>query len=199
MSETISFNRRKLPHWMVAERPYFVTFRQKGTLPAGVVEALKRERDALASSNASDDERTNLSLDQAERVDAILDRADTGMCNFATPECAEVILNAFSWMEEQLGWNVCALTVMSNHVHAVMRSSCGRNGMLNEDLGRLKGFTARKINKLQGRTGTMWQSENFDHWCRTPEEYEKYLSYTIQNPVRAGLVERPEDWAWTRT
>jgi len=38
MVETIRFCRGNLPHWLVADRTYFVTMRLNGTLPRSVVE-----------------------------------------------------------------------------------------------------------------------------------------------------------------
>jgi hypothetical protein len=60
----------------------------------------------------------------------------------------------------------------------------------------MKKYVARKANALLNRAGAFWQSENFDHWCRTSAEVERCVSYVKNNPFRAGLVRRPEDWPW---
>ncbi len=39
-----------------------------------------------------------------------------------------------------------------------------------------------------------WQKGFFDHILRTRESYEQKWDYVLQNPVRAGLVQRPEEW-----
>ena len=39
-----------------------------------------------------------------------------------------------------------------------------------------------------------WQSGFFDHLLRHSESYSEKWNYVVQNPVRAGLVERAEDW-----
>ena len=198
MPETISFKRRNLPHWMVAERAYFVTFRQKGTLPRALVDRLRSEREELRAENADEQKLADLAARQFERVDAILDRTDPSNGDLCVEGCAQSILDAFQWLESNAGWVVYAVTVMPNHVHAVMRNKVGRNGDLGKDLGRLKSFTSREINRILGRQGPFWQTEGFDHWCRTPDEFDRFCSYTIGNPVKAGWVEKPEDWRWTR-
>jgi len=198
MTETISFNRRNLPHWMVAEHAYFVTLRQKGTIPRAVVEELRAEREALLSKNASREDVDRLAIHHFMRLDAILDSCRAKKGKLAIPECAQAVIKSFTWLEGEYGWSVFAVTVMPNHVHAVMRNINGHNGDLNKDLGRLKSFTSREINRHIGREGTFWQSENFDRWCRTPEEFDRFCAYTINNPVKAGLVDNSSDWPWVR-
>ena len=57
MVETIHFKRRNLPHWLVADRPYFVTLRLTGTVPKDVVAELKREREEVLASPEADEAR----------------------------------------------------------------------------------------------------------------------------------------------
>ena len=62
----------------------------------------------------------------------------------------------------------------------------------------LKGVTAREANQILQRTGKpFWQDESFDHWVRSEVEFTEIRKYIEHNPVTAGLVERPEDWAWS--
>jgi len=41
-----------------------------------------------------------------------------------------------------------------------------------------------------------WQDESFDHWVRSAEELQELIDYVEGNPVKAGLVETKEQWAW---
>ena len=41
-----------------------------------------------------------------------------------------------------------------------------------------------------------WQKGFFDHVIRNPESHEQKWDYVVRNPVRAGLVTRPEDWPY---
>jgi putative DNA methylase len=62
----------------------------------------------------------------------------------------------------------------------------------------LKGYTAREANRRLGRTGEQfWQQESFDHWPRDEGEFLRIIEYIENNPVKAGLVQRPEDWLWS--
>jgi len=41
-----------------------------------------------------------------------------------------------------------------------------------------------------------WQEGFFDHVLRRQECYDEKWDYVRLNPVRGGLVEKPEDWPW---
>jgi hypothetical protein len=41
-----------------------------------------------------------------------------------------------------------------------------------------------------------WQDESFDHWVRSAEELQEAIDYVEDNPVKAGLVEGKNQWAW---
>jgi putative DNA methylase len=60
----------------------------------------------------------------------------------------------------------------------------------------LKSYSAHRANEILKRSGTFWQAESYDHWVRDDDELERVVNYIRANPVRAGLVERPEDWFW---
>jgi len=48
-----------------------------------------------------------------------------------------------------------------------------------------KSISSRKIKKLSGLDGSIWQKESFDHIVRNPESLEKFKRYISENP--AGL------------
>jgi hypothetical protein len=49
----------------------------------------------------------------------------------------------------------------------------------------------------RGVGGELWQPRFFDRALRTVKEYNEKVEYIHLNPVRAGLVSRPEDWRWS--
>ena len=61
----------------------------------------------------------------------------------------------------------------------------------------LKRQTARKSNIVLGREGTFWQDESYDHVIRDNGEFERIVNYVLENPVKAGLASKWEDWPWT--
>jgi REP element-mobilizing transposase RayT len=51
---------------------------------------------------------------------------------------------------------------------------------------------------LATRHGVKWQDGFFDHRLRAEESATEKGNYIRMNPVRAGLVARPEDWPYRR-
>ncbi len=59
-----------------------------------------------------------------------------------------------------------------------------------------KSFTSQKANKIINRKGKFWQEDYFDRFIRNYEHFEKTLNYIENNPVKAGLCEKPSDWKY---
>ncbi len=92
-----------------------------------------------------------------------------------------------------------AVVVMPDHVHLVFGPLRDENGWpfpLVDIMQCLKGATAHRINKLLDRSGPVWEEESFDHVLRSTESLKEKCEYIRQNPVRAGLVDKPEDYRW---
>ncbi len=92
-----------------------------------------------------------------------------------------------------------AAVIMPDHAHLLftaLRDSEGWTFALPEILRAIKGSSARSINKLSGRSGPIWQDESFDHVLRGDESLRETVEYIRQNPVRKGLVDKPEDYQW---
>jgi REP element-mobilizing transposase RayT len=92
-----------------------------------------------------------------------------------------------------------AIVVMPDHVHILLsplRDEKGWPFPLVDILQCLKSATAHRINKLLGISGPVWEEESFDHVLRSDESLKEKAEYIRQNPVRAGLVQRPEKYRW---
>jgi len=82
---------------------------------------------------------------------------------------------------------------MPDHIHLFVRLN--RETRLNTFIRLLKqhlGKTLSTTNNGQPR----WQPGFFDHLLRHGESYTEKWEYVRQNPVRAGLVTKPEDWPY---
>jgi REP element-mobilizing transposase RayT len=95
--------------------------------------------------------------------------------------------------------NLLAAVVMPDHVHLLLsplRDGAGWPFPLVDILQCLKSATAHRINKLLHHSGPVWEEESFDHVLRSAESLKEKCEYIRQNPVKAGLVRRPEDYLW---
>lgn len=80
---------------------------------------------------------------------------------------------------------------MPDHLHALV--SFPRDRDMKIVISRWKQFTATNA-------GIKWQRDFFDHRLRSDESLYEKAYYIEMNPVRKGLVDRPEQWpyVWPR-
>ncbi|MBS0385041.1 MAG: transposase, partial [Proteobacteria bacterium] len=90
---------------------------------------------------------------------------------------------------------LAAWCVMPTHVHVVIEVL--ENGTVPKIVQRWKSFSAHEINGILGRKGALWQREYFDRFMRSEQQFEWTTAYVENNPVAAGLVERPTDWQFS--
>jgi REP element-mobilizing transposase RayT len=127
-------------------------------------------------------------------VDAYLD-SGAGACWLAQPEIAKLVQNALLHFESQR-YELLAWCVMPNHVHSVLRPAS--NWVLESILHSWKSYTASEANRVLSRKGqTFWQHESYDHVVRNENDLQHCVIYTEENPVKAGLCKKPEDWPWS--
>jgi REP element-mobilizing transposase RayT len=89
--------------------------------------------------------------------------------------------------------------VMPDHVHMIfmpLENEKQETFSFEEIVGAIKGASAHSVNKALQRSGHVWQDESFDHVVRHAESMEAKILYVRENPVRRGLVTRPEDYPW---
>jgi len=177
-------SRRRLPHWERDEATYFVTFRLFDSLPVTVLLRLK-EAGRLD---------VQISADYADRLDAYLDRG-SGDSFLKDPRVAMLVVDALRHFND-LRYRLHAWCVMPNHVHVVFSSMPARTPALrlSKIIQSWKSYTAKEANRLLARTGPFWQREYYDHLVRDEADFVRCIDYTINNPVKAGLCERWEDW-----
>ena len=103
--------------------------------------------------------------------------------------------NLREW-KEKTGCKVYAYCLMGNHVHLLIDPGDHESnlGLL---MKRVAGRQTRRVNKLEGRTGTLWEGR----YKSSPVSSDEYLlaccRYIELNPVRAGIVAAPEDYEWS--
>ena len=87
--------------------------------------------------------------------------------------------------------------IMPDHIHLFLRIDPHRY-----ELGKTIGFLKQALSKpLRSACiqAPHWQPGFFDHVLRSADSYSAKWDYVRDNPVRAGLVERYEDWPYLGT
>ena len=171
-------SRGYLPHSEGRGSTQFVTFRLADSLPRRVLDEIK----GLPKPHH-----------RRRECEYVLDRG-LGDCVLGRPDCAQVVRESLvGWLANHGG--LLAWVVMPNHVHLVL--TLPFEASLSRLMRSLKGFTARRINRLLGREGRLWQPEYFDREMADLDQIEKAVAYTESNPVTAGLCSRAEDWRFS--
>ena len=150
------------------------------------------------------------------KFERTLDRAESGPVWLKEDRVAKEVVESLHYRDGKV-YCLDAYCIMLNHVHVVftplaMQSS--RTDIVNsteniaqaKDLSynplstimqSLKGYTARKANHLLGRSGVFWQQESYDHVIRDASEWQRIITYVLNNPVKADLVDAWEKWQWS--
>jgi len=102
----------------------------------------------------------------------------------------------FSWLHEsKKRYGLCILnyTVTSNHIHLLVFDQ--GKGEIEASMQLIAGRTAQAYNRRKSRRGAFWE----DRYHATAVDSDAYLArcmtYIDLNMVRAGVVERPEQWS----
>ena len=113
---------------------------------------------------------------------------------FFSPGDQEIYLKLLRKYCSEYGVSILGYCLMTNHVHIVATPSC------EDGLSRAIGLThndySRWLHVQRNECGHLWQTRFYS--CPVEERYLwTVLAYVERNPVRAGLVQHAEHWAWS--
>ncbi len=126
----------------------------------------------------------------------IVQRGHNRQVIFAQDDDCVGYLENLQELKITFGIGVYAYCLMTNHVHLLLQPSEEV-----ADMGRfmkaLSARTTRYFNRLEGRSGTLWESR----YKSSPVQTEQYLlaccRYIELNPVRARMVSHPSEYHWS--
>jgi len=103
---------------------------------------------------------------------------------------------------------IIGYVVMPEHVHLLLSEP--ERSSLAVALQMLKQISSRKLHKMGGprfrpvlakrgeqMNQTVWQKRYYDFNVFSDHKRIEKLRYMHRNPVKSGLVEKPEDWKWS--
>ena len=91
-------------------------------------------------------------------------------------------------------FHLYAYCLMSNHVHFLIQVGAAP---LSRIMQRILTTWSKRFNIERRRMGHVFQGRFKSLPCEEDGYFQWLLRYIHLNPVRAGLVKRPEDWAWS--
>ncbi len=112
----------------------------------------------------------------------------------ADPQARDLLVQTLETVRRWYGFWLIGYVVMPEHIHLLLSEPERENLAL--VLQMLKQMVSRNL-PPGSRKGPFWQARYYDFnvWSE-PKRVEK-LRYIHRNPVKRGLVERPEDWLWS--
>lgn len=217
---------RNLPHRHPPGATLFVTFRLAETIPKSMLRLYRAQKlwfeeetrrvwklqDGSLGMEAHLQRLTEFRRQWFVKFEEALHKADTGPTWLKDESVASIVAEALHHRDANV-YRLEAYCIMSNHVHVVFSPFLSaeelrevvmpeglrfisKNPPLDKVMQSLKGWTAWRCNQALGRKGTFWEQESYDHVVRDATELERVVNYTLNDPVKAGLV---NDWRESAT
>lgn len=207
-SQKSFYKPRKLPHLFSEHHPVFITYRLKFSLPRPLIKELNTRKAQWQRElqNMKQEERELAQIGENallfEWYDELLARSEDLPKTLHRADITEIIASAFMYFDN-VQCQMLAYCIMPNHVHvlfAPMKQESGEIFAPSRIVYSWKRWTANQINKVLGRKGGFWQQESYDRMVRDEEELLRTINYIVQNPVKAGLVDKWRQWkgSWIR-
>ena len=111
---------------------------------------------------------------------------ERGRNQLAQVEIAEPLSDTVRHRQEKCVWWPYVFLLMPDHLHALL-SFPPSDKPLRLLISKWKEWTAKQF-------AIDWQQDFFEHRMRCEESRREKADYILANPVRAGLVTRPEEW-----
>ncbi len=132
---------------------------------------------------------------------------------FTNKKYANIITEALSFYRSKEKLKLFAYVVMDNHIHLIISSNDTVSLMKN-----FKSFTASELLKTVGADNKDWLLNQFSYYKKRYKNESKYqvwqegfhpkmitdpeilrqkIEYIHNNPVKRGMVIKPEDWVYS--
>ncbi|MDR2692220.1 MAG: transposase [Dysgonamonadaceae bacterium] len=130
----------------------------------------------------------------------------------------DIVIDSLRFCEQHKGLEIYAFVIMSNHIHLLARSATGQ---LSNTVKEFKSFTAKKILEVlhtevesrkewilnllefsakqhkRNEKYQLWTHENHAEIVYGNQFMDSKINYIHENPVRAGIVEKAEDYLYS--
>jgi putative transposase len=132
---------------------------------------------------------------------------------FTRPKYLDIVTASLTFCRQQKGLHLHAYVILDNHLHLVVSSD-----KLSQVIRDFKRHTAKEILAAASQENKLWLLKQFEFFkgahkgssqhqvwqvgfhpqaISTEDMLTQKLDYIHYNPVRLGLVDRPEDWRYS--
>ncbi len=113
---------------------------------------------------------------------------------FQVREFAEIVAQRMLSYRDQGAYLLHEFVIMPSHLHLILTP--GNSVSLEKAMQLIKGGSSHEIRARRGEALRIWQPGFHEATIRNAAEYETKRAYIWNNPVKARLEERPEEWAF---
>jgi putative transposase len=126
----------------------------------------------------------------------------------ASPQRRDLFLTVFEEVRQRYGFVVVGYVVMPDHIHLLISEP--EKGDPSRVMQAIKQGFSRRVLKTVRKRGVaaqqellavgsehVWQRRFYDFNVWTARKRIEKLRYMHRNPVARGLVQEPEQWAWS--
>lgn len=106
----------------------------------------------------------------------------------------DLFLRMLELVRSHHGWGCSAYCLMTTHYHLIVRL---RDANLAVGMAVLNGRYAAAFNARYETHGHLFAARYYAGHLATDAHLLEAHRYVALNPVRAGLVDRPEEWTWS--
>jgi len=174
------FYRNHLPHLTPPGGCFFSTFCTRESIPIhkaignknkGITDSFKKNNQAQLKNNS--------------------------LADLSSPVIGSILKGIFT-KYDNIFYELLYYCIMPNHVHLVIDTGFKTDPEpLHKIMKQIKGSSSRAINLILNQTGPFWQKDSYDHLIRNDKELGYIGDYIIENPVKAGIVSKWQDWPYT--
>ncbi len=113
---------------------------------------------------------------------------------FKDDQDRETFLKILALVNKRYHWLCHAYCLMDNHYHLMIETP---DGNLSLGMRQLNGVYTQARNKRRNKTGHLFQGRYKAILIQKDTHLPEVCRYVVLNPVRAKMVEKPEDWKWS--
>jgi len=113
---------------------------------------------------------------------------------FKEPKAADIVLESVLFGRRLQWYYLLSFVIMPDHMHLII---IPRDKNISECLKSIKGFSARRLNSILDRKGSIWQTGFYDYVLDGEEKVLSKMRYIEDNPVRKGLITRTGDYGYS--
>ena len=124
----------------------------------------------------------------------VTSRGNAKQAIFIDDEDRHGFSGALSIVVERFNWLCHAYCLMGNHYHLLIETP---NGNLSKGMRELNGVYTQGFNQRHRQVGHLFQGRYKAIIVEKDNHLLSLCRYVVLNPVRVGLIKKPEQWRWS--